>query len=153
MRSRVAPALPSEPGTSFRTRLLTPTIVGMVEQEPAPNAPAGWYPEGVNGMRFWDGKAWTDQRAPNPRPSTPSRNAPAVTSLVLALLGIIPTFLGNAVLAGVGLFLLFIGLLFGLDGMSKARRTHTGGGIALAGVIVAGLPLLLFAIYTAVRSL
>jgi hypothetical protein len=33
--------------------------------DPAPpKTPAGWYPEGVNGMRYWDGDAWTDHRAP-----------------------------------------------------------------------------------------
>jgi hypothetical protein len=34
--------------------------------EAGPTAPAGWYPDPdqVQTQRFWDGSAWTDQRAP-----------------------------------------------------------------------------------------
>jgi hypothetical protein len=28
------------------------------------SVPAGWYPEGTNGQRYWDGTAWTEHRAP-----------------------------------------------------------------------------------------
>ena len=40
---------------------------------PASNpTPAGWRPdpEDATSLRYWDGTAWTDQRAPNPQHQT-----------------------------------------------------------------------------------
>lgn len=32
--------------------------------EAAPGTPAGWYPDGAGGQRYWDGQAWTEHTAP-----------------------------------------------------------------------------------------
>lgn len=40
------------------------TLHAMSEGAPGALPPAGWYPDGVNGQRYWDGQQWTENRAP-----------------------------------------------------------------------------------------
>lgn len=53
------------------------------ESEPTPEtpavsaSPAGWYPDGAGGQRYWDGTAWGQaQPAATPFPSVPAPNQP-----------------------------------------------------------------------------
>ncbi len=54
------------------------------DAEPTQSTPAGWYEDGP-GLRFWNGDAWTEQRAPKPvEPMTQRALASAVLVGVLA---------------------------------------------------------------------
>jgi len=50
-----------------------------VTEKPGIKAPAGWY-EDDGGLRYWDGTAWTEQRAPKPADPLSQR---AIASAVL----------------------------------------------------------------------
>ena len=80
---------------------------------------------------------YLDVRAPRP-------NGIAAASLTLALvgivLGIIPLFIG-LVLSFVPTVL---GLLFGLIGLMRAPARDSGYGLALAGLLIAGLTVVLW---------
>ena len=46
-------------------------------QPVVPSAPAGWYPDSSPGvLRYWDGTAWTDHRAPGEQPPAPGWSVP-----------------------------------------------------------------------------
>ncbi|MBU6148462.1 MAG: DUF2510 domain-containing protein [Actinomycetales bacterium] len=62
---------------------------------PPAGPPAGWYPDPqiLGTLRYWDGRAWTDARAPIPSPATPApttvvvgqqRESPGCASLTCA---------------------------------------------------------------------
>ena len=89
-----------------------------------PTIAAGWYPdpERADGLRYWDGAAWTEHRAPRPAgaaPPPPGRivthdQSTAVTALVVSILG----FLLCQVLAPVGMVM----------GRNEVRRIDAGDG-------------------------
>jgi MFS family permease len=57
---------------------------------PTSGPPAGWYPDPDNpdaARRYWDGRRWTDSRAPVEAEAGP-RNGMAVTAFVLGLVGV-----------------------------------------------------------------
>jgi hypothetical protein len=57
----------------------------MTDSAPAP-VPAGWYPDpdspGI--VRWWDGEAWTERRAPAAPPAAPRQPSDEVASGVFA---------------------------------------------------------------------
>lgn len=60
-----------------------------VPRDPSQPLPAGWYRDTESpSMRFWDGAAWTDQRAPLPSPYT----GPSAARIGLAVAGGIALF-------------------------------------------------------------
>jgi hypothetical protein len=52
-----------------------------MNESPSSDAPAGWYEES-DGLRYWDGSAWTAQRAPKPPPPPLSQRAMASAVLL-----------------------------------------------------------------------
>lgn len=68
---------------------------------PAPDAaaPAGWYPDGNGGQRYWDGSAWTEHTAPaadaaagthaDPAAAPAATDAPAKSFVVTWLLALL----------------------------------------------------------------
>lgn len=44
-----------------------------------PSTPAGWYPDGQGGQRWWDGARWTDHVQPPAAPAAPSAPPAAAT--------------------------------------------------------------------------
>lgn len=52
------------------------------------SAAPGWYPhpQMANTLRYWDGKAWTDQVAPAPVAAPPSRSGPGVFTIAVGVL-------------------------------------------------------------------
>jgi hypothetical protein len=67
----------------------------MNTQDQHEQQPAGWYPdpEQVATQRFWDGQAWTDQRAPLPA-STPTATSALNVRLLTTIVGAIAAALG-----------------------------------------------------------
>jgi hypothetical protein len=62
------------------------------------SAPAGWYPDGSGGTRWWDGQAWG---APAPVPNPPADGAvsdPKTLAMLCHLLAIFFGFLGPLVM-------------------------------------------------------
>ncbi len=101
--------------------------------------PPGWYPNGAKNQSYWDGRAWTGQHAP-----LVQKNPAAIASLVLALVAIVVALFGGLVGIVVAAILILLGLLFGLDGLSRARkRGGAGRGPATAGVILCSIPILI----------
>jgi hypothetical protein len=106
--------------------------------EQAPAAPAGWYAEGVNGQRYWDGSAWTDYRAPGaPQPAGQlpinlPTNRLAVAGFVLAVCGCLLIFL--PALTALGLPAVILAVIFGAVGLARSKRV--GKGRVLAGIAV-----------------
>lgn len=68
------------------------------DKPPSPNVPAGWYPDPAQTatQRYWDGEAWTEQRAPLAPTPTPSSGWTVNVSLrlVLGVLGAIAAVIG-----------------------------------------------------------
>lgn len=100
-------------------------------RSPDQAAPPGWYqnPQG-EGMRYWDGRAWTETMAERPRAAAePARetSAFAVASLIFGIVGFI---------IGLGWLL---ALIFGYIALSQINRSAgrlKGRGMALAGVVL-----------------
>ncbi|MFT4189730.1 MAG: DUF2510 domain-containing protein [Aeromicrobium sp.] len=61
----------------------------MSDQQPS-STPAGWYPDGRGGQRWWDGTAWTEQtqQAPGAAPTGPvGGGGRGVSGKTLAIIG------------------------------------------------------------------
>ncbi len=89
----------------------------------APLPPAGWYPEGVNGQRYWDGAAWTEHRAPAaqmvvlpPRP----KNKEATPAIVFMILTIVACL--TVILAGLAWIFAIVGLCVGIAGVRESAK-------------------------------
>ena len=100
--------------------------------------PAGWYADGVNGQRYWDGLTWTEHRAP--QVALRPMNGASVAGFVLGIWGFlftpIPFFIGlfvGAIPALIGVVLSIVGL---------AGRNERGNGLAVAGLILGALALI-----------
>ncbi|MGW4482054.1 DUF2510 domain-containing protein [Rhodococcus triatomae] len=94
--------------------------------------PEGWYPDpnGAPTQRWWDGSRWTDATMPHekhqyqqdPHQASPgtTRNGFGITSLVLAIVGVV---FGLVPLTGfIALILGALAVLFGLLGFSRVRK-------------------------------
>lgn len=114
------------------------------------NAPADWYPdpEYPGQLRYWDGTAWTVNRAPAPRsvevaaaPSAPDAPAPAnrdatpaVLALVLAIVGFV---LGVLPFAAWFAWLAFVPAL--ILAIRALVRRRAGRGSSISAIVVAGI--------------
>lgn len=98
--------------------------------------PAGWYPDPdqVQTQRYWDGEAWTDQRAPLPPPAART-GVELSPRLVLGLVG--------AAAAAVGVF---------LPRVDSPTSLHITDNSLIASDVVIGGLVLLFAITGAVAA-
>lgn len=132
-----------------------------------PDMPAGWYPDPdqVQTQRFWDGDAWTEQRAPlqaTPASSTSSEiNARVVLGALGAAIAIAGAFLpqldsstslhiaNNSFIGQGGEGILVIALA--LAGAGAAYRDRNSGKIALAGLLAGGI-LIAIAVYAGTGS-
>lgn len=121
----------------------------MSDTHPSPPAPAGWYPEGVNGVRYWNGSEWTDHRAPAAQAIAARPRNPSATSAIVFMAITIA-----CALSFVGVVFAWlpaiIGLSMGVAGyresarLSGAGKTRSvwaivicGGGLALG--VIAGI--------------
>ncbi|QHC67416.1 DUF2510 domain-containing protein [Rathayibacter sp. VKM Ac-2759] len=93
------------------------------------NAAPGWYPDPTQPatQRYWDGIAWTEQRAPlTPtvvQLQRPPGNGASVASLILGLCAILPT------LTIIGIFIAWIPAIPGLIcAIVGGRRSREIGG-------------------------
>jgi len=95
--------------------------------------PPGWYadPGQPGTLRYWDGTAWTEQRASAPAPAAAAgeTNGLAIASFVLSL----------AWAFGIGSVL---AVIFGFKARSQIRtRNQSGEGLAVAGIVIGFLGL------------
>jgi Domain of unknown function (DUF4352)/Protein of unknown function (DUF2510) len=58
-----------------------------------PLTPAGWYPDGSGGQRYWDGIAWTEHRVPATPPSAVSGNRKLITGYAAACAALLAVLL------------------------------------------------------------
>lgn len=91
--------------------------------QPQPAAPPGWYPEGVNGLRYWDGSGWTEQRAPAAQPRPRNSEATAAIVFMLITLALALSFFG-LILAWVTAI---VGLVCGISGLRYSARVFGVG--------------------------
>ena len=93
----------------------------------APNAPAGWYPEGVNGQRYWNGEQWTDNLAPlhhltvAPKPT----NSNATVAIVCMILTLVLAL--SIVLSAWSGITAIVGLACGVSGLRESRKLGGAG--------------------------
>jgi hypothetical protein len=72
----------------------------MAPEPPSPEVPAGWYPDPAQTatQRYWDGAAWTDQRAPLVEAPSPAQSVgwtlDVSARLVLGILGAVAAVIG-----------------------------------------------------------
>jgi TM2 domain-containing membrane protein YozV len=84
--------------------------------EPFPQTPAGWYPDpsGAPGQRYFDGKEWTDNRAPaaavGDNLSTKSSAAAGLLQLFFGWFGLGRFYIGSIGIAVTQLVLGLIGI-------------------------------------------
>ncbi|WP_082480986.1 DUF2510 domain-containing protein [Rathayibacter sp. Leaf299] len=107
------------------------------------NAAPGWYPDPTQPatQRYWDGTAWTEQRAPlaPPRPT----NGMAIAALILGCIGLflipIPFFIG-LLLGGPPAVL---AIILGIISLNRAHAAGRGAAPATIGLILGCLTVLL----------
>ena len=92
-----------------------------------------------NGLKRFD--------IPSPKPAPSPFNGWAVSATIVGSIALIGVFIGFT-FAVVGSF---YALFAGLDGISKARKTGHGLGLAIAGVVLGGIPML-FLIWYVMRT-
>jgi Domain of unknown function (DUF4190)/Protein of unknown function (DUF2510) len=97
----------------------------LTEAEKGPSP--GWYPdpEAQGTQRYWDGKIWTDNRAPLTQSGGKS-NGMAIASMVL---GIVWLYWLGSVLA----------LVFGYIALNQIKQSNgqqSGRGMAIAGIVL-----------------
>jgi hypothetical protein len=100
----------------------------MTDQQPAvPAAPAGWYPEGVNGQRYWDGAAWTDHRAPAGPMVLPMkpRNSTATAAIVFMFITLATSL--TIIGASIAWIPAIVGLACGIGGLRESRKVQGAG--------------------------
>jgi hypothetical protein len=134
-----------EPRSERKIRAMTNTPADQQATPQAPSAPAGWYPEGINGQRYWDGAAWTEHRAPTPGPTliqlpaAEKRNGLAAAGFVFSLLG--------ALLGLIPLIGFLVGGIFALAGVvvSIVGNSHASAGgktLVTFGIVIGALTLI-----------
>ncbi len=94
--------------------------------------PPGWYldPEQVQTQRYWDGEAWTDQRAPAAL-ATSRSNTVALVGLIAGILGAM-VGLGPAINYPIPLALGAVAIVLGIMG----RRRPGGRGMGTWAIVL-----------------
>jgi uncharacterized Tic20 family protein len=69
----------------------------VTEQQPADQAPAGWYPDPSGQMRWWDGQQW-GQVAATAAPAGASSMDPKSMAMLAQLLGLFTGFVGPLII-------------------------------------------------------
>jgi hypothetical protein len=126
-----------------------------------PVAAAGWYPdpEQDETQRYWDGRQWTDQRAPAAAPTTSSRpSAPAAAwvagiGAVIALIGLFLPYMESGDFGRIvdntliqhteGKILIVLLLVSLLAAYRRVKGPDRSWPIAALGLIVLGMAVLL----------
>lgn len=123
---------------------------------PPPSTPPGWYPDPTQAqtLRYWDGQAWTEQRAPlqpagTTAPGSTYNPAPLILALVGSAIAVIGCFLdavdsqqvltiANNSLIEFGGGWLVIAIAVGLAISAYSRREEQGRnvGLVIGGVII-----------------
>jgi hypothetical protein len=135
--------------------------------------PAGWFPDpnGRHEHRYFNGRSWTadvadaGERAVDPLGSAPGQvpsapfppgafppgspfaqppqrgNGVATAALVCGIIGVLIAWMPFVVVAGVVLAILAV--IFGVQGIRRAREQGTGRGVATAGLVLGVIGLLL----------
>ena len=122
--------------------------------DPAPGAapaaaPAGWYADSPTTQRYWDGRQWTEHRAPGQPVAPPSRrNVPALLSLIFGIVGFL--LIAGRGYGNVGLLFMIAAFVLSIVGLVRVSRGRTGKGLAIAGIILAGAAFVLYAVYYAI---
>lgn len=126
---------------------MSPTLAAMTEPAPPPT-PAGWYPEGVNGVRYWDGTAWTDHRAPAAPAGlavAPKRERNYIGDISLAVTILGAVFVVILRFIAVGLPMVTIGSILAFIAALTAGTTKSRG-TAIAALVVDGIVLGILAV-------
>ena len=101
----------------------------------APTPSAGWYPDpqGGGGVRYWDGRVWTEHVSSAAAPPAGAGNGMAVAALVLGIVGCVLCWVPV-----LGLILGVLGIVFGALGRKRAQREPGAGKgtMALSGLIL-----------------
>jgi uncharacterized membrane protein HdeD (DUF308 family) len=98
------------------------------------NPPAGWYDDGTQRRRYWDGSAWTGHVAPDPAvPSRAETEQPqrpgialGISAIVAALLGLVAVCLPWTAPELVGIVLLVAGFVLSALSLSRERAKWPG---------------------------
>ncbi len=118
--------------------------------------PSGWFPDphGRYEHRWFNGTAWTADVAANgqrfvdpmgaapagysAQPQEPRRgNGSAAAAITLGLFAILLSWI--PLLVVIGVILAILGLVFGIKGVRRSRETHSGRGLAIAGIVTSGV--------------
>src|SRR5688500_11873704 len=119
---------------------------------PGREQPSGWFPDpnGRHEHRYFNGRSWTadvadgGQRSADPRGSAASRtaalapapagNGMATAALVCGIGAVLLAWIPFIVVAG--FVLAILALVFGVQGVRRAKLTGNGHGQALAGAVL-----------------
>lgn len=115
-------------------------------QPPPPGPPPGDWSQQPQGQQ-WGGQQGGFQGQPQYAPQPQANNGLAIGALVCGILG----FLGSFIVFGAGLGI--IAIILGFIARGKANRGEaTGGGMALAGIILGFLSLLIAIAFVALGA-